>query len=135
MIHFLPWIIAVPFVKKILLVDDNQDLHDIIRRLLTVMGYESISAASAKEALVTAISETPDLILLDIGLPDMDGRDAARLLRSNPATKNIPILALSAGFDVALDKSCLEAGCNDYAEKPVRYEVLREKLRSLLESG
>lgn len=96
------------------------------------MGYESISAATAKEGLQKAVSETPDLILLDIGLPDMDGRDAARLLRSDPASKHIPILALTAIFDLSLGKSCLEAGCDDYVVKPVTFQVLQEKLQTLL---
>jgi CheY-like chemotaxis protein len=120
-------------MKKILFVDDNQHLHDLMKKLLGFMGYESISAASAKEGLEKAVSEKPDVILLDIGLPDMDGRDAARRLRADPATKNIPILGFTASLDTSLGKSYLEAGCDDYAVKPVTYEVLREKLQALLD--
>ena len=119
-------------MKEILIVDDNLPLHAIMRKMLELMGYDSISAASGKECLSKAVSEKPDLIILDIGLPDMDGRDVARLLRSDPATKDIPILALTAMFDLALGKSCLEAGCDDYLLKPVTQQVLREKLQTLL---
>jgi CheY-like chemotaxis protein len=120
-------------VKKILFVDDNEHLHDLMKRLLAFMGYESITAAGAKEGLKKAVSEAPDLILLDIGLPDMDGRDVARFLRSDPATKNILILAFTGTFDASLGESCLQAGCDDYVEKPVSYEVLREKIQTLLD--
>jgi CheY-like chemotaxis protein len=119
-------------MKKILFVDDNLPLHDIMRKLLELMGYDCLSATSGKQCLSKAVSEEPDLIILDIGLPDMDGRDAARLLRSDPATKDIPILALTAMFDVSLGKSCLEAGCDDYVQKPVTHEILQQKLQNLL---
>lgn len=119
-------------MKKILIVDDNLPLHDIMRKMLGLMGYDSISAANGKECLSRAVSETPDLIILDIGLPDMDGRDVARQLRSDPATRDIPILALTAMFDLGLGKSCLEAGCDDYLQKPVTHQVLKEKLQRLL---
>jgi two-component system, cell cycle response regulator DivK len=120
-------------MKKILFVDDNQHLHSLMTRLLAFMGYESIGAASAKEGLEKAASEKPDVILLDIGLPDMDGRDTARLLRSDPVTKYIPILAFTAIFDPAFSESCLEAGCDDYVVKPVAHQLLQEKLQRLLD--
>jgi CheY-like chemotaxis protein len=119
-------------MKKILFVDDNLDLHDIMRKMLQLMGYDSINAATGQECLLRAVSERPDLILLDIGLPDMDGRDAARLLRSDRETKGIPILAFTAMFDHKLGESCLEAGCDDYVVKPVAHKVLQEKLQMLL---
>lgn len=119
-------------MKKILIADDNLVLHDIMRQMLRLMGYDSISAASGKECLSKAVSETPDLILLDITLPDMDGRDVARRLRSDPATVDIPILAFTAMVDSSVGKSCIQAGCDDYIAKPVTHEVLREKIHKLL---
>ncbi len=125
-------IITIPFVRKILFVDDNEHLHGLMKRLLTFIGYESIAAANAKEGLQKAISEAPDLILLGIDLPDMSGRDTARVLRSNPVTKNIPILAFAATCDESDSKSLLEAGCDGYVVKPVTFEILQEKLQTLL---
>lgn len=119
-------------MKKILFVDDNLDLHDIMCKMLQLMGYDSVNAATGKECLSKAVSETPDLIILDISLPDMDGRDAARLLRSDRGTKAIPILAFTGMFDHKLGESCLEAGCDDYVVKPVAHKILREKLQTLL---
>jgi CheY-like chemotaxis protein len=126
--------VAIPFVKKILLVDDNQDLHELMARVLDFMGHDIISAVIAKEGLQKAISEKPDLIVLDIGLPDMDGRDAARLLRLNPATQRVPILALT-GMPKRSAPSVFEAGCDDYLQKPVGFEILREKIQRLLDIG
>jgi two-component system cell cycle response regulator DivK len=120
-------------VKKILLVDDNQYLHELMGKVITFMGHEMIGAVIATEGLQKAIAEKPDLIVLDIDLPDMDGRDAARLLRSNPATRGIPILAFT-GMPNRLDgKSLFDAGCDDYVQKPVSQKVLREKLQGLLD--
>jgi CheY-like chemotaxis protein len=101
-------IIAIPFVQKILIVDDNHDVCEVISRLVNFMGYQTINAASARECFEKAVSEIPDLIVLDIGLPDMDGRHAARFLRSVPATKDIPILAFIAMYGDLEGKSCPE---------------------------
>jgi CheY-like chemotaxis protein len=119
---------------KILIADDNLPLHDTMRQMLRLMGYDSITAATGEECLSKAASEKPDLILLDISLPDMDGREVARKLRSDPATEEIPILAFTAVFDPSFGKSCIQAGCDDYVLKPLTHEVLQEKLQALLGS-
>ncbi len=120
-------------MKKILVVDDDECLHELLGKVLNFMGYDSISAAIGKEGIQKAIAEKPDLIVLDIDLPDMDGRDAARALRSHPITRAIPILAFT-GMAVRSDsKSFFEAGCNDYVQKPVTFQALRVKLQSLLD--
>ncbi len=102
-------------------------------RVLNFMGHDIISAVIANEGLQKAISEKPDLIVLDIDLPDMDGRDAARLLRLNPATQHIPILALTGMPKRSGGKSLFAAGCDDYLQKPVAFEVLRKKIQNLLD--
>lgn len=119
-------------MKKILIIDTNLDLHDIMQKMFRLMGYDSITAASGKEGLQKAAMERPDLIVLSVGLPDMDGRDAARRLRSDTATKDVPILAVTPTFDLSIGKSCLEAGCDDYVVKPLTPQVLEEKLKALL---
>lgn len=93
------------------------------------MGFEAIAAGNGKEALEKAIAEKPNLVLLDILMPDMDGRETARLLRANPETREIPILAETALSRPRDLSSCLEAGCNDYLVKPFTFKDLQEKLR------
>ena len=119
-------------MKKILIVDDNAPLHEIMRKMLELMGYDSTGAATGEEGLSKAVSERPDLVLLDIGLPDIEGREVARRLRSDPATKHIPIIAFTAMFDLSLGKSCVEMGCDDFLVKPVTHQVLQAKLKALL---
>jgi CheY-like chemotaxis protein len=119
-------------VEKVLVVDDNPPLVDIMRRMLKLMGYDSVSAANGEECLSQAVSIKPDIILLDISLPDLDGRDVARRLRSHPASKGIPILAFTAVFDRSFGESCLAAGCDDYVVKPVTHQILQEKIQTLL---
>jgi CheY-like chemotaxis protein len=117
-------------VKTILVVDDNADLRKVISRILEVVGYNPISAANGNEGVEKAISEKPDLILLDAVLPDMDGPAAARLIRADLTSKDIPIIAMTGVFDSLIRQSCLEAGCNDYLVKPFPYELLNQKLRA-----
>ena len=120
-------------MTKILIVDDNLALHEIMRQMLKLMGYDSITAASGQECLSKAAFEKPDLILLDTILPDMDGHDVARRLRSDPATEAIPILAFTGMLDLSVGKGCIQAGCDDYLVKPVTHQVLQDKLRVLLD--
>lgn len=96
------------------------------------MGFEVIMARDGREGIEKAISEKPHLVLLDILMPDMDGRDAARILRATPATKDIPIIAETAlSYQNDLN-SCLQAGCNDYLVKPFTYKDLQKKLHGLI---
>jgi CheY-like chemotaxis protein len=101
-------------------------------RILEFIGYKPIFAASGGEGIEKAVSEKPDLILLDVLLPDMDGPATARQVRADPRSKDIPIIAVTAAFDSLFRQSCLDAGCNDYLVKPFRYEVLEQKLRTLI---
>jgi CheY-like chemotaxis protein len=119
-------------VKKILVVDDDSDLRVFMSQTLDSMGYKPILAANGNEAAEQAISEKPDLILLDVELPDTDGPQIAKSLRNHPVTKDIPIIAVSAEFGSSVRQSCLSAGCNDFIAKPFTYELLEEKLREFL---
>ena len=96
------------------------------------MGFEAIVARDGKEGIEKAISEQPHLVLLDILMPDMDGRDAARILRATPATKHIPIIAETALCYQKDLNSCLQAGCDDYLVKPFTYKDLEKKLNGLI---
>ncbi len=119
-------------MKKVLVVEDHPDMRKLLSLELQVMGFEPITAGGGKEGVEKAIAEKPQLVLLDICMPDMDGRDAARILRGNPDTKDIPIIAETALSDRQDLKSCLDAGCNAYLVKPFTYNDLEEKLHSFI---
>jgi CheY-like chemotaxis protein len=115
-------------MKKVLVIEDNPDMRKLLSVELELMGFEPITAGGGEEGVSKAISEKPDLVLLDILMPDMDGRDTARILRRNPETKDIPIIAETALSDRRVLNSCLDAGCNDYLVKPFTYKELESKL-------
>jgi two-component system, cell cycle response regulator DivK len=97
-----------------------------------VMGFEPITAQNGREGVEKAVSEKPDLVLLDVLMPEMDGWNTARMLRAIPQTKDIPILAetaLAAREDL---DSCLQAGCNDYLVKPFTYDELQQKISAFI---
>ena len=119
-------------MKKVLVVEDNADMRKLLRLELELMGFDPITAVGGKEGIEKVISEKPDLVLLDILMPDMDGRDAARALRGNPETKNIPIVAETALSSQRDLNSCLRAGCDDYLVKPFSYNELENKLHAFI---
>ena len=117
---------------KILLVEDNEMNRDMLSRRLMRKGYEILIAVDGEEGVAMASSQAPDLILMDMSLPKMDGWQASRLLKSQPDTQHIPIIALTAhAMKEDMDKA-LEAGCNDFDTKPVELDRLLEKITSLL---
>jgi len=119
--------------KTILIVEDHPDMRELLVWQIQLMGYKPVEASNAKEGLEKAVIEKPALILLDIMMPAMDGREAARALRDNPETKDIPILATTALFREADLQSCLEAGCSGYLVKPFTFQELQSKLREMLQ--
>jgi len=96
------------------------------------MGFQVIPAKNGHEAVEKALKERPQLILMDIMMPGMDGREATRILRSNQETRNIPILATTVLFGEADIKSCFEAGCNGYLLKPFTFKDLQGKVREIM---
>ncbi len=119
-------------MKKVLVVEDHADMRELLIWQVELMGFTAIPAKHGKEALEKAASDQPDLILLDIMMPSMDGLEAARALRQQPKTKSIPILAATALFRDSDLKSCLDAGCNGYIVKPFTFQELQTKVRELL---
>ncbi len=122
-------------MKRVLVVEDHPDMRKLLSLELELMGFEPITARDGKEGIDKALSEKPHLVLLDIFMPDMDGRDVARTLRANPATKDIPIVAETALSTRRDLDSCLKAGCDDCLVKPFTYKDLEEKLHALICSG
>ncbi len=120
-------------MKKVLLGEDNQDLQFLLIAQIKSMGFSVISANNGMETVENAIEEKPHLILMDIMLPGMDGREATRRIRSNPETKDIPILATTAITNKSQLRECIKAGCNDYILKPFNYKDLQEKIQAVLD--
>ena len=118
-------------MTKILLVEDNETNCDMLLRRLRRLGYEVAGADNGVSGLAAAESHAPDLILMDLNLPEMDGWEAARRLKANAVTREIPIIALTAYASESDRASALEAGCDDYETKPLDLEQLLKKIRML----
>jgi two-component system, cell cycle response regulator DivK len=119
-------------MPKILLVEDNEMNRDMLSKRLQRKGYTVVTAHDGEQGHLLASSELPDLILMDIGLPVMNGWELTRLLKSNESTRHIPIIALTAhALSTDRDKA-FEAGCDDYDTKPVDFGRLNEKIDNLL---
>ena len=119
-------------MAKILIVDDNPDVREVLRCQLKMLGYLAISAENGYVGIQKAIVEQPDLILMDIMMPEMDGWQASRAVRANPDTKDIPILAATAMSRRADLNACLDAGCNGYIVKPFTIMELQRKISELI---
>ena len=121
-------------MKKILIIEDHSDMRELLTWQIELMGFTPISAKQGKEGVDKAVAEKPELIILDIMMPGMDGWEAAREIRAHPETKETPILAASALFRDSDLKICLEAGCNGYIVKPFTFLELQGKVRELIPS-
>lgn len=120
---------------KILLVEDNEMNRDMLSRRLKRNGYEVVIATDGQQGVEMAASEAPDLILMDMSLPVIDGWEATRQVRENEATRKIPVIALTAHAMAGDREKAIEAGCDDYDTKPVEITRLLGKITALIESG
>ena len=118
--------------KKILLVEDNIDLIHVLGLALELQGYDVIRTTDGNQALNMAASQLPDLVLLDITLPDMDGLEIARQIRQNPKINSIPILATTGRASLNDQEKCLQSGCDDYISKPYTQRQLVSHIEKLL---
>lgn len=116
----------------ILLVEDNEMNRDMLSRRLTRKGYQVITAEDGKQGVDLAMKEHPDLILMDMSLPVMDGWEATRMLKNSPETKGIPIIALTAHAMAGDEKEAYQAGCDDFDTKPVVLDRLLGKIHARL---
>lgn len=119
--------------KRILLVDDNAVTIDVIKQELEFLGYEVTVAQNGLEAVEMASTKLPDLIVMDILMPKMDGFHAASQIRKNPKTRAIPILAATARAMPGDREKCLASGCDDYIAKPFTHKELGAAVKKLLE--
>jgi len=119
-------------MPKILLVEDNEMNRDMLSRRLLKQGFEMVIAVDGEQAVDLARAEAPDLILMDISLPGLDGWEATRLLKGRPETRSIPIIAFTAHAMAGDREKSLAAGCDDYDTKPIDFRRLLEKIQGLL---
>ena len=122
-------------MARILLVEDNEMNRDMLSRRLKRRGYDVVIAVDGREGIERAASESPDLILLDMSLPEVDGWEAAKRLKADPGTHSIPIIALTAHAMAGDREKALAAGCDEYDTKPVELSRLLGKIQSLLDGA
>lgn len=120
-------------MPKILLIEDNELNRDMLSRRLQRRGFEIVTATDGEKGVALATSEKPDLILMDISLPGLNGWDATKQIRRNGVTT--PIIALTAHAMSGDREKTLEAGCDEYETKPVELEILLSKIQALLNRG
>ena len=119
-------------MKKILIIEDHADMRELLTWQIELMGFVPIPARRGREGVERALAEKPQLIIMDIMMPGMDGWEATGELRANAETKDIAILAATALFRDSDLKTCLEAGCNGYIVKPFTFQELQGKVRELI---
>jgi two-component system cell cycle response regulator DivK len=119
--------------KRILVVEDDADNRGLLVKALTPEGYEMMEAPDGRSAIVLARSKHPDLIIMDLALPGIDGWEASRRLKSDPRSADIPIIALTAFAMPGDEERALGAGCDAYLSKPCRPQTIREVVRRFLE--
>lgn len=120
-------------MKRVLVVEDTEDNRQIIRDLLTSAGYEMIEAINGEQGVAMAAEHRPDLILMDIQLPVLDGYEATRRIKANPALRHIPVIAVTSYALSGDEERTREAGCDAYVAKPFSPRLLLAKVRGFLE--
>ena len=121
--------------KRILVIEDHEDNRRILRDLLTSAGYEPIEAVTGEEGLILAETHRPELILMDIQLPGMDGYETTRRIKANPALRQIPVIAVTSYALSGDEVKAMEAGCDTYVTKPFSPRALLAKIREYLPQG
>ncbi len=119
-------------MAKILLVEDNEMNRDMLSRRLIRSGFEVVMAVNGQEGIEMASSEKPDVILMDMSLPVLDGWDATRQLKANASTKKIPVIALTAHAMESDREKAMAAGCDDFDTKPIEMPRLLEKINAFI---
>ena len=122
-------------MSKILLVEDNEMNRDMLTRRLERKGFEVVIAIDGKAGIDMASSSNPDIILMDLSLPVIDGWEATRQIKANAATQSIPVIALTAHAMAGDEEKALQAGCDDYDTKPVNFQRLLGKIETLLKAA
>lgn len=119
-------------MKTILVVDDNEDSRELVKKILKKQGYTIIEAVDGEDAIAKAIAYRPDLILMDISIPKIDGYEATKRLKSRPDFKDTPIIAFTAHAMRGDQEKALQAGCNGYISKPINVREFPEQIKIYL---
>jgi two-component system, cell cycle response regulator DivK len=119
-------------MKRVLVVEDTEDNRQIIRDLLTSAGYEMLEAVTGEQGVAMAAEHRPDLILMDIQLPVLDGYEATRRIKANPALRHIPVIAVTSYALSGDEERAREAGCDAYVAKPFSPRLLLAKVREFI---
>jgi CheY-like chemotaxis protein len=114
--------------KKILIVEDNIDFREILNLLITKLGYHTIKAQNSNEAIILAEAEEPDLIFMDVALPEVDGIKTTAMLKQNPKTSHIPVVALTAWMSALWQEKAAKVGITTYLIKPISSQTLKETI-------
>ena len=122
-------------MAKLLLVEDNEDNRDMLSRRLERKSHVVVCAVDGKQAIDMARSENPEVILMDMSLPVIDGWEATRILKSSEYTRAIPIIALTAHAMASDRERAMEAGCDDYDTKPIEFQRLLGKIDAMIANG
>ena len=122
-------------MAKILLVEDNEMNWDMLSRRLGRRGYQVVVAVDGQQGVTMSRSEAPDLILMDMSLPIIDGWEATRKIKAAPETREIPVIALTAHAMVGDKEKAIAAGCDDYDTKPIEFKRLLDKITAALAQG
>jgi CheY-like chemotaxis protein len=120
-------------LAKVLLVDDDEMNRDSLSRLLRRRGFEVVIGVDGGEAVKLALEEAPDLILMDVSLPDIDGWEATRQIRERAETRSVPIIALTAHAQAADRERAFSAGCDDFDTKPIDLDSLLPRMNALIQ--
>jgi two-component system cell cycle response regulator DivK len=121
-------------MPRILVVEDNEDNRDSLSRRLERRGFEVLMAHDGKHGVAMAAAEKPDLILMDMNMPEMDGWEATRTIKAAPDAAHVPVIALTAHAMTGDRERALESGCSDYHTKPVEFQKLLAQIETLLQS-
>lgn len=116
----------------ILIVDDEPDLRELVKNVLVAKGYDVVMAEDGDEALAWARDKIPDLIVMDLNMPLMDGFEATRRLKADAETKSIPVIALSAETVAPSRDAIYEAGCDAFVDKPIDFDILFDRIGEIL---
>jgi two-component system cell cycle response regulator DivK len=120
-------------MPRILIVEDNEENRDSLTRRLERRGFEILSANDGKAGVEVAIAEKPDLILMDMNMPELDGREATRQIKASPGMGDLPVIALTAHAMTGDRERALEAGCTDYHTKPIEFPKLLAQIEIILQ--
>lgn len=122
-------------MKTILVIEDNPDNLDLVTEILEDEGYEVVGAGTAKEGICMLEGDNIDMVLMDIGLPDMNGLEATKIIKSDPSTRDIPVIALTAYAMKGDREKVLSAGCDWYLTKPIDEQELIKTVNRFIEGG